>query len=119
MTIRDAFQQVAEAAVQAGCAQLFVQVLRTMEYSISGPSEEDGLLNEDELGEVIPEHQCIVAGMFLGGFYAGTGNLLYKVPTEVAEAIRRGLDRMSNGQNAEGVSDSSLEADMDKNIDLI
>lgn len=119
MTIPDAFLKVADAAVQAGCARIFVNVLRSMDYRVSDPSSYDGMLDEDELLTVSPEHMCIVGGLFIGGFYEPTAGIKSMVPSDVSGKLMRGMERIERGQPVEGVSDSALEADMNENIDLI
>jgi len=119
MTIPDAFLKVADAAVQTGCGILLARILRTMDYPVSDPSGEDGLLDEDELLTVSPDHMCIVGCMLLGRFYEPMSGIMPRVPVECADKIRRGMERIAKGLTSEGVSDSALEADMDNNMDLL
>lgn len=119
MTIPEAFLKVADAAVQSGSARLLVNVLRSMDYRVADPSSYDGMLDEDELLSVTPDHMCIVGGLLIGGFCGSTAGIRTMVPAEVSSKLLGGLERIEKGQPSEGVSESVLDAEMDRNMDLI
>ena len=119
MTIVEAFLEVAEASVRRGCSSLMARALISMDYRITVPKGEFGEFDEDELLTVSPDHMCIVAGMMMSGLMGPMVAVREDVSTKARGAIVGGLDRVSRGMPAEGVSDAALEANMSDNIDLI
>ena len=119
MTIVEAFLTVAEASVRRGCSSLMARALISMDYRITVPKGDSEEFDEDELLTVSPDHMCLVAGMMLSGLTGPMMGVREDVSTEARGAIVGGLDRVSRGMPAEGVSDAALESNMNDNIDLI